>query len=291
MNINIFVSNKCFIYCKGCYSYSREEKCNKVLETDKIVNFLKYAYSKGIRKVTLCGGDPLTREDILYLIEEIKNIGLTVSMDTLGTPFIHDTKVNKNIVSKIKIDKILKLVDCIGIPIDGSKNEIIKLFRPTNIDILNEQISICKLLIDNDVGVCINTVAHRGNLSDAKELAKTINNIGNISKWQIFQYAPLGKYGLKNRKMFEISDEQFEKFKKDILSAYNIPKKVEFKNFKNRVNRYLLIDNSGNAWVPGFEKIITNYNDNLDSNRLIIGNICNNTDWKKICEFVKKIKK
>ena len=74
MNLNIFVSNKCFIYCRGCYSYSREEKCNKLLETDKIVDFLKYAYSKGIRKVTLCGGDPLAREDIIYLIKKINKI-------------------------------------------------------------------------------------------------------------------------------------------------------------------------------------------------------------------------
>ncbi len=291
MNLNIFVSNKCFIYCRGCYSYSREEKCNKLLETDKIVDFLKYAYSKGIRKVTLCGGDPLAREDIIYLIKKIKSIGLTVSLDTLGTPLIRDARVGKNIVTKIRTDEITKLVDCIGIPIDGSKNKIIKLFRPINIDILNEQISICKLLIDNGANICINTVAHKGNLDDAKELAKTINEIGNIKKWQIFQYAPFGKYGSKNREMFEISDEQFEIFKKNILSVYNTPEKVEFKKTQNRVNHYLLIDNSGNTWVPKFERKVTDYKDDMNSSRLIIGNICNNNDWKKICEYAKKLKK
>jgi hypothetical protein len=50
MNLNIFVSNMCFVYCRGCYSYSREEKCNKLLETDKIIDFLKYAHTKGISK-------------------------------------------------------------------------------------------------------------------------------------------------------------------------------------------------------------------------------------------------
>lgn len=290
MNLNIFVSNICFIYCKGCYSYSREEKCNKVLETNQIVDFLKYAYSKGIKKVTLCGGDPLAREDILYLIKKIKEIGLTVSIDTLGTPLIRDIKVGKNVVNKINVRELAKLVDCIGIPIDGSKNEIIKLFRPSNNDILSEQISICKLLIDNKASICINTVAYKGNLDDAKELANVINNIGNISKWQVFQYAPLGKYGLKNRNMFEISEEQFEKFQNDILSVYNRPEKIEFKKSKNRVNHYLLVDNSGNAWVPGFEKIVSCSYDNIDLNRLIIGNICNIDDRERICNFVKNEK-
>lgn len=291
MNLNIFVSNMCFVYCVGCYSYSREEKCNKILETNQIVDFLKYAYTKGIKKVTLCGGDPLAREDIISLIKKIKEIGLVVSIDTLGTPLIRDTKVGKNVVSKISVKEIAELVDYIGIPIDGSNNEIIKQFRPFNSDIFREQIQICKALIDNNANICINTVAYKGNLGDAKELANIINMIGDISKWQIFQYAPIGKYGLKNRNMFEISEEQFENFQNDILSVYNIPEKVEFKKSKNRVNHYLLIDNSGNAWVPGFEKIVSRSSCNPSTSRLIIGNICNIEERENICEYVKKFKK
>ena len=290
MNVNIFVRNMCFVYCRGCYSYSREEKCNKLLETDKIIDFLKYAHTKGISKVTLCGGDPLTRKDILHLIKEIKNIGMSISIDTLGTPFIRDVKVNNDIINRIAIEEISELVDCVGIPIDGSKNEIIRLFRPTKNDLLNEQISICKKLIDNKVNVCINTVVHKENLTDAKALTEVINKLGNISKWQVFQYAPLGKYGLKNRKFFEISDKQFEEFQADVLSTSIFPEKIEFKKSKNRVNHYLLIDNSGNAWVPGFEKIIADFEGNVNSDRLIIGNICNCNDREKICEYVKKFK-
>ena len=70
MHLNIFVSRKCFLYCKGCYSFSRTEKCEQTVPTDTIVAFLKYAYNKGINKVTLCGGDPLTRKDILDLLKK-----------------------------------------------------------------------------------------------------------------------------------------------------------------------------------------------------------------------------
>lgn len=55
MHLNIFVSQKCFLYCKGCYSFSRTEKCGQIVPTKTIVEFLQYAYNKGIDKVTLCG--------------------------------------------------------------------------------------------------------------------------------------------------------------------------------------------------------------------------------------------
>ena len=74
MHLNIFVSQRCFVSCKGCYSFSRNENFNQELDTKTIVDFLKYAYFRGIKKVTLCGGDPLTRKDIVNLLKQIKNI-------------------------------------------------------------------------------------------------------------------------------------------------------------------------------------------------------------------------
>ena len=61
---------------------------------------------------------------------------------------------------------------------------------------------------------------------------------------------------------------------------------VDFKKSKDRVNHYMLIDNSGNAWVPEFERIITN-SDSF-SERLVIGNITKENEWYKICQYVKQ---
>lgn len=287
MNLNIFVSNKCFIYCKGCYSYSREENCSSILSIETICNFLKFAYNYGIKKVTLCGGDPLARDDIILLIKRIKEIGLKISIDTIGTPLIRDVTIGGKTVKKINIKEIAKYVDEIGIPIDGSNSEIFRLFRPTNDDILKNQVSICHELEKNKIKTCINTVAHKGNLNDAEKLAKLINKLDGVSKWQIFQFAPLGRVGFLNRKLFEISEEEFETFENNVLNALeNSSKILEFKKCKDRVKHYMLIDNSGNAWVPEFERIITNNSISSLSDRLIIGNINNINDWSNICEFL-----
>lgn len=290
MHLNVFVSQRCFLYCKGCYSFSREEKCGQKLSTDKIIEFLKYVYSKGIKKVTLCGGDPLTRLDILELLHKIKKIGFYISLDTVGTSIIKNVERNGCVViKKIDAKKISKYVDVIGIPLDGSNNEIFKLFRQTSTDIINEQLSICKELHKYGANICINTVVHKGNLEDAYEISKMIKKIDYINKWQIFRFSPLGKYGYKNRKLFENDDKNFFEFKSKVLEIFeNDSSKLQFKDFSVRDKSYMLIDNSGNAWIPSFE------NNNLDcsinniENRNIIGNITNYKDWDKICSFLIK---
>lgn len=284
MHLNIFVSQKCFLYCKGCYSFSRIEKCNQMIPTDNLISFLKYAYEQGIKSVTLCGGDPLTRNDIIDLLKQLKNIGYTISLDTVGTSIIKPYGKN----GKTKSAKELaQFVDNIGIPIDGSTTEIFKLFRQTDSDLLTEQLKICEELHKYNANICINTVVHKGNLSDVYELTSLINKLDYIKKWQIFQYAPLGKYGILNREKFEITEEEFNDYKSNVLSIIKSSKKVQFKDYNVRNRAYVLVDNSGNAWIPIYDKKIFNNKELKIEKRKLIGNIKNKYDWDKICYYFK----
>lgn len=292
MHLNIFVSKNCFLYCKGCYSFSRADNCQKIVSTDTIVDFLKYAHEQGANKVTLCGGDPLTRKDIIDLLKRIKMLGYLIYIDTVGTSIIKNIECNgKTIIKKIDAKELVTLVDKIGIPIDGSNNEIFKKFRQTNIDLLSEQLSICEEINKYGGKICINTVAHKGNLEDAKKLSELINKLGYIYKWQIFQYAPLGKYGILNRKLFEISEKEFEKFKQDVLSTFDDVDKLQFKDFNARNKAYMMIDNSGDVWIPVYDqKIFDDYSMKIEERKLI-GNINDTNDWENICEQLKKVRR
>lgn len=288
MHLNIFVSQKCLIYCKGCYSFSRTEKCGQIVSTEKIIDFLTYAYNNGQRKVTLCGGDPLTRQDIMDLLKKIKSIGYKISIDTLGTPIIKDIERNgKILIKKINASELVKFVDYIGIPIDGASNEVFRLFRETKTDIINEQIKICEELHKYGANICINTVVHKGNLDDSMNLSNLMKKLNYINKWQLFQYAPLGKYGILNRKLFEITEEEFLDFKSKVLKSFNNDSsKIQFKDFNTRNKAYMLIDNSGNAWIPIFKSEVLYDNNKLVEERKIIGNINNPDDWSTICSYL-----
>lgn len=278
MHLNIFVSQECFTYCKGCYSYSREEKNGIMLPTDIIIKFLKYAHYKDIDSVTFCGGDPLTRKDIVPLIKKVKEIGFRITMDTLGTLFVKDFELNKNIkLSKIQDVDFIKSIDMIGIPIDGIDSKTISLFRCTNENIFKQQMEIYEKLRNLRANICFNTVVHKENVCQSKEFAKELINKLEFQKWQFFQYSTSGKYAYKNKNLFEITDKDFYLFAKNILDATK-KSNIEFKDNKQRNGKYLLIDNSGYAWVQFFE--------NEKENRNIIGNIKNLKDWGKIINTI-----
>lgn len=288
MHLNIFVSPKCFLYCKGCYSFSRSEKSWQIVDTQKIIDFLKYAYDQGIKKVTICGGDPLTRDDIIDLLRQIKSIGFYISIDTVGLSIIRDININNETnVKKIDAKTLSKLVDEIGLPIDGSNNIVFSKFRQANFDLITEQLEICKELNKYNANICINTVVHKGNLEDAKSLCDIINKLNYIKKWQLFKYAPMGEYGFLNKNLFEISQVEFEQYKHEVLKRCIRKEIIEFKDFDVRNKAYMLIDNSGNAWIPEYNQKLFDNQIVLFENRNILGNITNQFDWEKICNILK----
>ncbi len=279
MHLSVFVSSKCFCQCLGCYSYSREEELGSYLQDKYIIDFLTYAFKNGVNKVTLCGGDPLLRKNILDLIYKIKKIGYIINLDTVGTSIIEKMDDDKRFIP-VDVKKLSQLVDMIGIPIDGSNDVIINSFRNYHNNIYREQLKICDILNENEANICINTVIHKKNLDDIDNIIKTINNLNYIKKWQVFQFIPMGKFGNKNKEKFEISAFDFEKVKNKI--SKNIINKnltIDFKSIKDRNKLYILVDNSGFCRITSIETENSEcYN--------IIGNIKNKEDWKTICSYL-----
>ena len=107
MNLNIFVSKECFVYCRGCYSYSREEKCSEILSTEKIERFLKE-----------CGLDHLEYiKEETYFAEKGTNYGIYYSKEKIGDLFLPSIELknfydieNEVYVCEILIENLLKFI-------------------------------------------------------------------------------------------------------------------------------------------------------------------------------------
>jgi len=100
---------------------------------------------------------------------------------------------------------------------------------------------------------------------------------------------PLGKLGLKNRNLFEITDNQFSEFQSEVLKSWDKDtSKVQFKNSNSRKNKYMLIDNSGNAWIPSENNMSLSKCSYIFNDNTIIGNITNPEDWQNICSHLDK---
>ncbi len=86
--IIISAGRSCFVCCAGCYNFFGRNK--DLVSTSTIIDFLKKI--DGVKKVTVGGGDSLSRSDILQLLSEIKKLGCIVYLDTVGTSFLSDTQ-------------------------------------------------------------------------------------------------------------------------------------------------------------------------------------------------------
>lgn len=220
IKLNLCISKHCFLNCLGCFNdFSSKPDCPYA----NIIEFLKFARKQGVEKITLSGGDPLAKENIANFISAIKKMGFSINLDTVGTPFITNAEITqtKEMIHQIDNFEIFKKVDMLGIPLDGSTNEVQLLFRQGRYNLFDEQLAVIKKLHKNGIKVCINTVLHKGNYADLMNIFNLIKQFPNIVKWQIFQFAPIGPKGKANSAAFAINPAEFAVAKNNIMNIAN----------------------------------------------------------------------
>ncbi|PNQ82326.1 radical SAM protein [Paenibacillus sp. F4] len=268
-SIQLSGGNKCFVRCPGCYNYFS----NTDYATNDLLNFLsQFKGETNISKVTMAGGDPLAREDMPFILQSLKDMGFRINLDTVGLPLIKDAIIGRNtLVKKISAEEIIQAVEIIGIPLDGSTDEIISTFRRgLRVDNIIEILEVLSL---KQANICINTVVHKQNYNDIIHIYDYLKKFEAIIKWQLFQYMPIGPGGFKNKHRFEIADDQFNKLKKTIDSLHKGPLNIQFKSRLNRKNQYLLIDGEGVIWIPKQNRIGAWLNDDENNDRILLGHI------------------
>lgn len=267
--INLCISKHCFLKCKGCYN----NFCNlDEISKDNIYSFLKYAKRNGLEKVTISGGDPLTRKDIELIIQDCLNLNLKVNLDTVGLPFIETSFIygTKQKIDKFNNLELLKKIDTIGIPLDGSNNEIISTFRIYQGNLFEKTIKILNFFEEQKIKICINTVLHKMNEHDIQNIFNIIKKYNCIKKWQVFQFMPIGPLGKKNEDKFSLEKSTFISATKKIHNTRN-DLEIIFKTAEERDHNYMLINSSGIA-----------YKVYLDNRMEYFGNICNKDSWDNI---------
>lgn len=269
--INLCISNRCFVRCKGCYNNFCKEK--EEISYESVEKFLEYAKINGLGKVTLSGGDPLARKDIDKIIEKCLELDLKVNIDTTGITLLSDKNIfkQKEIIPQFKNVSLLRKISNIGIPLDGSNNEIISKFRISDDNLYDKTIELLKFFEKNKIKICINTVFHKGNIDDMKNIYEILKKYNCVKKWQVFQYMPIGPLGKKNELLFKVDDKDFEKQKGYFEQLSNENMKIEFKSAKQRSSSYMLVNSIGTA-----------YKVDLDNKIETFGNIGDSKTWNSI---------
>ncbi|MGR3765958.1 radical SAM protein [Rossellomorea sp. NS-SX7] len=285
--IQLSGGNKCFVRCPGCYNFFS----GKDYITSDLINFLSELKEKvNISKVTMSGGEPLAREDMPYILHTLKTLGYTINLDTVGLSLIRDVTIGKNtIIKKISSKGIVQSIDVIGIPFDGSTDEIMNMFRRKLK--VHEVLGILDELSFNNANIGINTVVHKNNIDDIINIYHQLKEYNNILKWQLFQYMPIGPGGYKNRHKYELSDEEFNSLEETLHSVNDTSMDIQLKSRLHRKNKYLLIDGEGVVWIPRQNEHNDWLTEDENNERILLGNINEENAVDKILSQVEKYDK
>lgn len=270
----IQASNRCPCCCLGCYNHFAN---SEDIPTEQIVRFAKnYIHRFDTKKVTISGGDPLMRKDIVRLLDDLMGLGIAISVDTVGLSIVQD---------RILTD-ILKKASVVGLPLDGMTDKTLNTFR------LGLQISrllqVIRIASKNGLRICINTVVHAQNLHEISLIAQFVSQTEGVKKWQLFQYMPIGPRGSENAAQYMISDQVFETICEQI---YQLPIRadvsIECKSLSYRRNKYLLLGADGTVWYPkrtfgGTWETKSEQN----SQRVVVGHINDERILDKIAEVI-----
>lgn len=199
--MSMLVSERCFLKCPGCYN---EEKTGQPLSAEQNIHFATILKKLGYEAITLSGGDPMTRGDIKQIVQEIDALGFNINFDTTGIPLL-----NNESDQPISAQEISKTVDLIGIPLDGSNDEIIEKFRTKEGSTLADTEKILKLLSEENCNISINTVVHSGNINNLDEIYEIITKYPGVVRWELHQFVSLGGDSKNNEAQFSVADDDF----------------------------------------------------------------------------------
>lgn len=223
-------------YCDRFQSVDNLTEEQYFIILDKLIKY-------GVKKLTFGGGESLMVDCFGEIVEKAHRNGMYLKLVTNGEL----VPQNKNLMKKF--DEITLSIDSS----DAEMNE--KLGRG-----INHMNNICTAIelirqVKKESIININSVVTQINIKDVLKLSDQIEK-WDVNEWRIFRFTPLRERAVKNRDSYEISNEQFLGIK-EAINNVKLACKVQFRNYTDMENGYLLINPFGQLCVSqGMKDVI-----------------------------------
>lgn len=222
------ITTKCNQNCRYCHRFLNIDE----LPYEKNEKILNNLIQNGITDITWTGGEALLYPNLIELLKIAKENQVKNKLITNGMVFAQNDKMKE----------ICNYLDSLTLSIDSTDNETnTELGRGEN------HYDNIKTVLDyvrgKKIKLNINTVVSKKNINDINELGNFLNNY-EIDSWRVFKFMPLRETAEKNRRQFEITDEEFETSKNIFKNFKNISD-IEYREEEDMENRYILLVANG----------------------------------------------
>jgi MoaA/NifB/PqqE/SkfB family radical SAM enzyme len=250
--INLAIGPACPVRCEGCYNhFGNTSSLGGLITANEVVAFARSAQAEGVSQATLSGGDPLFHPEIVAIARGVRELGLKVKLDTVGTALLGSARVvfkGRGRVAKIEAAEISSHVDFVNIPLDGARQETAEKFRRGRANLFAETREVARLIRAEGIKFGFNTVANASNLNELP-MIRNIAEEDGAAEWQVFEYDPSGPNPTTRKSQLKLEPGQFALATSDLESTSG-RLRVVCKSLEARTGAYFLVDDSGHAWKP-----------------------------------------
>ncbi|MBN1213150.1 MAG: radical SAM protein [candidate division Zixibacteria bacterium] len=229
ISIQLEITNKCNTYCHHCKRHTWPK--NEELSTVEIKNLLEQLGDINVKTITISGGEPFCRPDLIDILKFAKECKLNIGILTNGLDIDENLAIN-----------IIRYSDWIRISLDGSNNETYKSIRKIDRGFENVKKSITNLSNNLrkknfSIGICY--TIQRLNIDDVPDMIKFITSlkIPKNKKMLTLKFVH-GRNGFlcSEDKLNELFDIISELDDKNIRKITNIDYLLKFKEKYSNIN-------------------------------------------------------
>lgn len=162
--VNWSVFNRCPISCFGCYK-NFNKGCMSPELTQHVIDKV---VAHGVKEIVITGGDPIHWPGLMDFVDYAHYRGLALGIDTTGLGLTED--LAKQLKGKVRY---------IGLPLDGTTEEMARVFRRggKDIDIIQSTRDNMEMLSRLGIPVKVNTVVSKDTVAHLPEIAEAIHGV------------------------------------------------------------------------------------------------------------------
>mgnify|MGYP002474476559 CR=1 FL=1 len=187
--VGLDITSRCNLRCKHCFQ--NERSLPKELEGKEWIRVIHELKEMKVYQIYIMGGEPFIRQDILPILREIKECGMTLSINT-----------NATLISEAIADELRKILeprfDYIQVSMDGATREVNDSIRGNGqFSLILEKI---KLLKSKGIKIRVNSVINTSNVMQMSEIYEL------CSKLEVDRIAFTTIYPYKRESLLDVPD-------------------------------------------------------------------------------------